>query len=437
MPTPMKPTILVVGGGFAGRSAIRTLDDHGDEFRVVHVDEKPFFEFTPSILRCIVQPAHLHNITFPHDDSDERIFAVGRVTLITPSEATIKRHDGNRITYISVPFDYCIWATGVSFTQPIHSGHTYDEVCTIQKRHFELERYRLKCTAGDEILVVGGGLVGVELCAELTSLLETQKKTRITLACSPRGLLPRLPERAGKFAEKWLSKRGVKTVYARVRPDVVDDGGILRYVSDSDPSLVLRADVVFNCCGAKSNGAAEALVAGGVIEAKFVRADGSISVQSTLQVWDVPHFFVAGDASYINGEFDMEGLGCEKTAYAAEESGKLAALNVMRTMRGERLVSRMSTRMKRYPINAFPFGKFPRLFVVSLYKYDGILCLGPLVVCGKLPALFKAIIEFLGVRSARINGVWSFIFRYLEYIAYVVVGLLQLFPKSSSRPAVD
>lgn len=133
---------------------MRTLDEYGEKVRVVHVDEKSFFEFTPSILRCIVHPNRLDGITFDHDETENRRFALGRVTNITPSEATIERREGNRITIITVPFDYCVWATGVSFSEPIRTGQTYNEPCTIHKRSSELERYRAKCMVANEYVSI-------------------------------------------------------------------------------------------------------------------------------------------------------------------------------------------------------------------------------------------------------------------------------------------
>lgn len=277
----------------------------------------------------------------------------------------------------------------------------------------------------------------MELCAELVALTKSQENVQITLGCSPRGLLPRLPDTASKFAEDWLTRKGVRIIKSRLFPSGVDDEQRYLYTCESDPSFVLSADVVFDCTGAKSNGASDALIVGGVVDQKHLRPDGSIDIRDTLQTWDMPHFFVAGDAAHVDGELDLDRLACEKTAYAAEEAGKIAALNVVRLMQGEGLVHAQSTAMKCYPIDAFPFGQFPRLFVVSLYKYDGILCLGPLVICGKLPAMIKFLIEFFGVESAKWDGFRAFIFRSLEYITYLLAYLFQILLTSRRRPAMD
>ena len=51
--------IVVIGGGFAGSYIARELQK---DFNVVLIDRKDYFEFTPGILRCLVEPEHLKNI---------------------------------------------------------------------------------------------------------------------------------------------------------------------------------------------------------------------------------------------------------------------------------------------------------------------------------------------------------------------------------------
>jgi hypothetical protein len=47
--------VVIVGGGFAGAYVAKALED---SFRVTLVDNKDYFEFTPSVLRTIVEPNH-------------------------------------------------------------------------------------------------------------------------------------------------------------------------------------------------------------------------------------------------------------------------------------------------------------------------------------------------------------------------------------------
>ena len=55
-----KPTVAIVGGGFSGLWAQRALSD---DYDVTLVDFKDYFEYTPGILRCFVEPKALRSLT--------------------------------------------------------------------------------------------------------------------------------------------------------------------------------------------------------------------------------------------------------------------------------------------------------------------------------------------------------------------------------------
>lgn len=281
---------------------------------------------------------------------------------------------------------------------------------------------------GNRVLIVGGGAVGVELAAELTGVVR-DTNVMLTLA-SPR-ILPRLPSSAGNYATRWLQKRQVRILNQRLKPSTRSADGKHEYVSPSGETV--QADIVFDCTGPRSNNAANALVAGGVCDASSLNRDGSINVLQTLQIPEAPHFFVAGDAARVDGELELSQLGGEKTAYAAQEAGLLAGKNVAVMIHGAALTRRKPSVLHRYPADVFPMHVFPRMFVISLYKYYGILCIGPLVITGWFPALAKVIIEFLGIRTAQSNGFPARLFRMIEGIMFWVTAVLTIIWRRSRR----
>lgn len=134
MPRRLSPTILVVGGGFAGRSALRHLIANANNTHIILIDEKPFFEFTPSTLRCIVHPGHIRRITFNQHSDPGIIFLQGRVTCMTDREATVSRREGDRVTAFAVPFDFCVWATGADYAQPIRTTYWGNNPTVLRRR---------------------------------------------------------------------------------------------------------------------------------------------------------------------------------------------------------------------------------------------------------------------------------------------------------------
>ena len=59
----MKKKLVIVGGGFAGALIAKKLET---KFNVILIDTKDYFEFTPGILRTLVQPSHIKKIQVLH-----------------------------------------------------------------------------------------------------------------------------------------------------------------------------------------------------------------------------------------------------------------------------------------------------------------------------------------------------------------------------------
>lgn len=140
-------TIVVVGGGFAGRAALRHLRKVGRrqaDLKFVLVDEKPFFEFYPSTLRCLVEKDKLQRITVQQEMPDVQ-FIHGRATSITSTEIGVEvtQHSEDATPNINVKYDYCIWATGVRYAPPIQTARVSNETLpSLNTRAAEFFRHR-------------------------------------------------------------------------------------------------------------------------------------------------------------------------------------------------------------------------------------------------------------------------------------------------------
>lgn len=280
------------------------------------------------------------------------------------------------------------------------------------------------------MLVIGAGPVGVELAAELAHFVTAAgASTEITLAASPRGVLPRLPPSAGQYARKKLIQSGVKIIFARLQKH--SNTTPFTYVGEDIGSAGERisvvADIVFTCTGARCRGEGSALVDGRLCRATDVRRDGAVRVTPSLQLPGHPHIFIAGDAAHTPAEEEQSGKpNCEKMAYAADGSGKLAALNICTLISS----SDHSVSLLRYPEDAYPFKQFPRVFVISLYKYDAIMCADALVITGVLPAATKWLLESMGVASARGNRLAFFGMFVMAHASFLLAKLVSfVFPR--------
>lgn len=87
--------VVVVGGGFAGILAARTLAEEcraaGLDACVTVVDQKDYFEYTPAVLRALVDPSECDTILVPLRDtclpSSGVLFPVPRLPDVLPLSA--------------------------------------------------------------------------------------------------------------------------------------------------------------------------------------------------------------------------------------------------------------------------------------------------------------------------------------------------------------
>lgn len=76
------------------------------------IDDKPHFEFTPSVLRVLVQPHKMHEIIRSHKSYLQHVnVVVGHVDHVTPYHVSLA-------TTQQIPFDYLIIASGSTYHTP-------------------------------------------------------------------------------------------------------------------------------------------------------------------------------------------------------------------------------------------------------------------------------------------------------------------------------
>src|SRR3989344_147230 len=105
----MKKKVVIIGGGFAGSTAARKLEN---DFKVTLIDLKDYFEFTPSVLRTLVEPQHVEKIQVRHVQYLEKTQIIQEhVKDISTTEV----HTASQV----YPYDYLIIASGSRYESPI------------------------------------------------------------------------------------------------------------------------------------------------------------------------------------------------------------------------------------------------------------------------------------------------------------------------------
>lgn len=330
--------IVVVGGGFAGSLVARKLES---KFEVTLIDNKPFFEFTPSILRTIIDPTHVKKIQKLHTHYLHKAKVVlDTATSISSSQVMTNNH--------AYPFDYCVITTGSSYTSPIKSN------VVIATRANELKEAHEKLENAKDIVIIGGGLVGVELAGEILSAYPQKK---LTIIQNQDKLIPRMPRKAINYATRFLLKRGVRICFGE---KCISQKGNLCI---TDKKNEYSADLVFLCTGIKPNyELVEENFKTTLSDRKLVQVNEFLQLEKNI--------FVAGDLTAISEE---------KTAQNAEHQASVVVHNICNLEHNK-------------PLKAY--NVINRPMVVSLGKYSGIFTYGSFVFTGIIPALLKSFIEF-------------------------------------------
>ncbi len=348
--------IIIIGGGFAGALAAKKLEK--EKFSVTLVDAKDYFEFTPSVLRTIFEPEHIKKIQVLHRNYlfKTRII-VGEVKKISEKNVIVKPiNDFQRKLY----FDYLVIASGSSYNSPMKEKN----LVVSTRANTLMDCYEKLCSS-EKILIIGGGLVGVELAAEIIwHYGRNSKKIEIVHACPE--LIERNPKKARQYAEGFLEKNGVKIIFS----ERVVKGNKGTFTTDKGTKI--KTDMAFLCTGITPNFE--------FMEENFsslLNKENQVKVNQHLQLRGFSNIFVAGDIISVKEE---------KTAQNAECHAKIVVKNICRLEKKKKLC--------RYRPR-------PRIMVISLGKWNGILTYKNLSLTGIIPGVLKTLIEWKTMRRYR------------------------------------
>lgn len=282
---PSRARLLVVGCGPAGLAAVRELQR---SFDVTVVEPRDYFEYTPGVLRTLGEPEHLDVVQVDLRRALEGMdveLVKGKVTRMDAKSATISKiADGS--TTFSLDFDFALITAGSVYQKSSwwkvsgRPGEEAQTTCSGRADALGGLRHQLRSLErlGGAVVVVGAGLVGVELAGELAHYMPGLK---VVICSSSSTVLPDMPSSAQKYAERWLTRNGVELKLA-CRPTQKDL-----------PSLGLNSEtLMLDCTGVRVH--CEFASALGCLD-----LTGQIRVDSAMRVLTptgpLDHIFAAGD----------------------------------------------------------------------------------------------------------------------------------------------
>lgn len=334
--------VVIIGGGFAGSNAARKLEN---DFNVTLIDAKDYFEFTPSVLRTIVEPEHIKKIQVLHKDClNKSVIVKGDVKEATKNYVIVSK--------TKFPYDYLVICSGSEYNLPMK-----DESTVTAARADVLAKYAKKLKESNSVLIIGGGLVGVELAAEIIGKYPRKK---VTIIHSNNELIERNLKQARDCAYKFLKNRNVDLKFNERFV-----GSTRKEIYQTDKGSEIRADLVFLCIGIKPNYNCMSKSFSNCLNEKK-----SIIVNEYLQIRGFSNVFAAGDITDVNEE---------KTAQNAEKQAEIVAKNIIKIEKGKALEKYLSK---------------PRIMVISLGKWHGILIYRNFVLTGLIHGILKGFIEW-------------------------------------------
>jgi len=331
-PAAAAPSILVVGGGFAGLSALNALKGSGAT--VTLVDRNVYSTFQPLLYQVATAGLTSADVAYALWSVTRKSgarFHKGTLTEVDYDNRVARLDDGTELRY-----DYLILATGVSanfFGIPgadKNSMSLYTRRDAVALRERLMEELESRSWGGNDsglgIAIAGGGATGVELAGTLAELRNIAlpasfpsidpARMKVTLIEQAPTLLAAFKPKEQDYARTQLLDRGVEVRLGTAIKEVTPDGLLL-----ADGTTV-PSDVTVWAAGVAAPDSI------GQLGLPRGRA-GRFQVGPDLRVKGQDRVFAAGDIS-VNSDDPVAQL-----AQPAIQQGRHSARQIQRLMAGQ------------------------------------------------------------------------------------------------------
>lgn len=335
--TESLPQVVIVGAGFAGLQAARSLATA--PVSVVLVDRRNYHLFQPLLYQVATAGVAAEDIAYPVRAILRRQrnlrFQMAEVTHIDRTARCIHTSGGE------LYYDYLILAVGgITNFFGLNTVEKYgyglkDIEDAVEVRNHILSMVEMAVQQNDADLrramltfvVVGGGPTGVEMAgalSELVRLVLTKdypalniKEVRILLLEASDRVLAGMPERLREITAKTLWDKQVEVRFGAHVSDYNGDKVILK------SGEVIPARTLIWAAGVRAATLVDKL---GVEQGSLQR----VMVRSTLQLPDNPEIFVIGDAAH----FSVDGQSAlPMVAAVAVQQANMAVKNIKRLLK--------------------------------------------------------------------------------------------------------
>lgn len=280
-PAPQRPSVVVVGGGYAGVTVARGLDAIAD---VTLVEPKDHFVHAAGALRTAVDDAWDDKVFHSYD----RVLTHGRLVrdtarLVTPTQVRLSPTE-------VIDADYLVLATGTSYPFPAKFLESHAWVARSR-----LARLRESLAVARGVMIVGAGPVGLELAGEIVHAFPHAKVTVVEKESTILPSAEYLPELRVELRAQ-LEADGVRFVLgAPLGYWPPEDVGVLHdFTVATTAGEQIDAQIWFRCFG----NAQESDYLDAALSAAR-RGTDEIAVEPTMQVRGFDTVFAVGDVTDV------------------------------------------------------------------------------------------------------------------------------------------
>lgn len=338
---------VVVGAGFAGVEAANELarqlpeSGSGGDAEIVLIDQRDYLLFTPMLTEAVGARIEPHHIIVPLRSFSRRIQLVrAEVSHIDLANRTVTFRDGKTGPVYG---DYLVIALGATSNfhhlpgveDAAYTLKSLDDAEGIRRNAMEMvksaseeedaEKRKAKLT----FVVAGGGYTGVEAIAALNELVRDSVRQfpslhgaaiEMTLAEPADRIMSEVTEDLASYSQKQLEKDGIRILLKvgvkGVRDDEIEltNGEHIRASTFIWTAGVHASPVVSQLGAATGKG-------------------GTLKVNGYLELTDRQGVWAAGDCAEVPRPDGKGSYGA--TAQNGSREGKLAAQNILRSLRGE------------------------------------------------------------------------------------------------------
>jgi NADH:ubiquinone reductase (H+-translocating) len=425
MDNSRKPRVVVIGAGFGGLWAVRTLA--GIPCDILVLDRNNYHTFLALLYQVAAAELEAEDIAYPV----RSIF--GKIPFVDFALTQARRIDIEKrfveTDHQSFPYDYLILATGSvphSFGIRGVEEHAFFlktlEEGVILKNHiiccFERAAQQGDTAGSDGILtfvIVGGGATGVEYAGALSELVhgpivgDYRKidflSVQIILLEGSHSLIDSMPESIRSYTADRLEKMGVEVRLRTRVVEVTPESVIL----DNEETISTRT-VVWTA-GVQGEPLAS-------LSGVPTGSDRRVSVLTTLQIPHHPEIYVIGDLARI----DANGHSLPMVAQVAIQSAVAAAQNIGRQIA---------------ELEPLPFRYHDRGSMITIGRNAAGVAIGSHTYTGFFAWLLWLVIHLFNLIGFRnrmmvlINWAWDYLL-YERAIRFVFPSESPSFQKSAS-----